>query len=44
MNVFENVFVNLNVNADFHININIIFDRQIGIIRHYSTICFEFIF
>ena len=44
INVFENVFTNFNVNAYFHINVSIIFDRQIRIIKHHLIILFKFIF
>ena len=44
INVFEDVFANFDVNAYFHINVNIIFNRQIRIIKHYLTILFKFIF
>ena len=43
INVFEDVFVYLNVRVNFYININIVFDRKIKIIKHYLTILFEII-
>ena len=44
INVFKDVFVNFDVYTHFHVDINVIFDRKIKIIKNHSTILFEFIF
>ena len=44
MNVFKDVFISFNVRIHFHIDISVIFDRKIKIIKIHSTILSEFIF
>ena len=43
INVLKDIFAYFNVRADFNVNVNIIFNRKIKIIKYYSTILFEII-
>ena len=44
INVFKDVFIYFNVRVNLYVNINIVFDRKIKIIKYHLTILFEIIF
>ena len=44
VNVFKNIFAYFDVNADFYIDMNIVFNRKIKIIKYYLAILLKFIF